>query len=98
MDVTTTFLNGEVEGEVYLEKLEGFVIHGRENHVCKLKKALYGLKQDPSVWYARIDSYLHSLGFTKSATDSNLYFKVVQNHHLILVLYVMACSLLERNN
>ena len=39
MDVTTTFLNGEVEGEVYLEKPEGFVIHGKESHVCTLKKA-----------------------------------------------------------
>ena len=36
----------------------------------------------------RIDGYLHSLGFSKSTVDSNLYFKVVHNHHLILVLYV----------
>ena len=49
---------------------------------------MYGLKQDPRVWYARIDGYLHSLGFSKSIVDSNLYFKVVHNHHLILVLYV----------
>jgi hypothetical protein len=44
MDVKTTFLNSEVEQEVYIEQLEGFVIHGKESHVCKLKKALYGLK------------------------------------------------------
>ena len=62
--------------------------HGNKTHVCKLKKALYGLKQAPRVWYARIDGYLHSLGFSKSTADSNLYFKVVHNHHLILVLYV----------
>jgi hypothetical protein len=29
MDVKTTFLNGEVEKEVYIEQLEGFVIHGK---------------------------------------------------------------------
>ena len=34
------------------------------------------------------DGYLHSLGFFKSTADSNLYFKVVHNHILILVLYV----------
>ena len=28
------------------------------------------------------------MGFTKSDADSNLYFKVVENHPLILVLYV----------
>jgi hypothetical protein len=29
MDVKTVFLNGEVEKEVYIEKHEGFVIHGK---------------------------------------------------------------------
>ena len=49
---------------------------------------MYGLKQAPRVWYARIAGYLHSLGFSKSTADSNLYSKVVHNHILILVLYV----------
>jgi len=39
-------------------------------------------------WYGRIDSYLQSLGFSKSITDPNLYIKVVKNHPMILVLYV----------
>ena len=88
MDVKTSFLNGEIEEEVYIEQPEGFELHGRESHVCKLKKALYGLKQAPRAWYARIDSYLQGLGFSKSIVDSNLYIKVVQNQPLILVLYV----------
>ena len=41
MDVKTTFLNGVVEEEVYVEKPLEFETHGRETHVCKLKKALY---------------------------------------------------------
>jgi hypothetical protein len=88
MDVKTTFLNGEVEQEVYIEQPEGFVIHGKESHVCKLKKALYGLKQAPRAWYGRIDSFLQSLGFSKSIADPNLYIKIVKNHPVILVLYV----------
>ena len=40
MDVKTTFLNGVVEEEVYVEKPPGFETHDRHNHVCKLKKAL----------------------------------------------------------
>ena len=55
MDVKTTFLNGKIEEEVYIEQLEGFVTHGKKTHVSKLKKALYGLKQAPTVWYARMD-------------------------------------------
>lgn len=47
MDVKTTFLNVIIEEEVYIEKPEGFMIHGKESHVCKLKKALYGLKKEP---------------------------------------------------
>ena len=86
MDVKTAFLNGEIAEEVYIEHPDGFVIHGKESHVCKLKKYMYGLKQAPQAWYARIDSYLQKLGFLKSDADSNLYFKVVENHPLILVL------------
>ena len=54
----------------------------------RLKKALYGLKQAPRTWYDRIDSFLMSLGFTKSKADSNLYFKVVDGDQVILLLYV----------
>ena len=39
MDVKTTFLNGVVEKEVYVEKPLGFETHDRETHVCKLRKA-----------------------------------------------------------
>jgi hypothetical protein len=53
-----------------------------------LKKSLYGLKQAPEAWYAKIDSYLMSLGFAKSDVDPNLYYKVKDGFPLILVLYV----------
>jgi hypothetical protein len=53
-----------------------------------LKKALYGLKQAPGSWYACIDSYLKRLGFSKSHADPNIYYKVVNNAPVILLLYV----------
>jgi hypothetical protein len=40
MDVKTTFLNGLIEEEAYINQLRGFEVHGRETHVCRLKKAL----------------------------------------------------------
>ena len=45
MDVKSTFLNGELEEEVYIEQPEGFA--EKEDYVCRLRKALYGLKQVP---------------------------------------------------
>jgi hypothetical protein len=79
MDVKTTFLNGVIEEEVYIEQPQGFEVEDRKTHVCKLKKALYGLKQAPRAWYGRIDSFLTSLGSTKSKVDYNLYFKVMND-------------------
>ena len=36
----------------------------------------------------RIDSFLSSLGFTKSKADSNLYYKFEEGNPVILLLYV----------
>jgi hypothetical protein len=41
MDIKTTFLNGEIKEEVYVEQPLGFETHDRETHVCRLKKDLY---------------------------------------------------------
>lgn len=40
MDVKTTFLNGMIEEEVYIEQPEGFETFDHESHVCRLKIAL----------------------------------------------------------
>jgi hypothetical protein len=88
MDVKTTFLNGKIEKELFLEQPDGFVLHYKGTHVCKLRKALYGLKQAPKVWYDRIDGFLNSLGFQKSDDDENMYFKVRGNQPIILIMYV----------
>ena len=40
MDVKTTFLNGVIEEEVYIEQPQGFEVENRKSHVCKLKKIL----------------------------------------------------------
>ena len=48
----------------------------------------HSLKQAPRRWYGRIDSFLSSLGFTKSKADSNLYYNVEDGNPVILLLYV----------
>ena len=88
MDVKSTFLNGDLEEEVYIEQPEGFILRNDANLVCKLKKALYSLKQAPRAWYFHLDKYLQQQGFTKDSTDINLYTKVENDKLLIIVVYV----------
>jgi hypothetical protein len=40
MNVKSTFLNGELEEEVYIEQSKGFQLLENADYVCKLKKAL----------------------------------------------------------
>ena len=54
MNVKTTFLNGYLKEEVYVEQPPGFADSQFLNHVYKLDKALYGLKQAPRAWYERL--------------------------------------------
>jgi hypothetical protein len=86
-DVKTAFLNGFIK-KVYIEQPQGFEVLGRKSHVRLLKKALYGLKQAPRAWYSRIDSYLLQMGFEKSEAYSNLYYIILVEDILILILYV----------
>jgi transposase InsO family protein len=88
MDVKSSFLNGELEEEVYIEQPEGFQLSENTDYVCKLKKALYGLKQAPRAWYSRLDKYLQQAGFRKGSADNNLYIKVSQGNILLIEVYV----------
>jgi len=47
VDVTTAFLNGTLEDEVYMQQPQGFEYQGKEDFVCKLNKSIYELKQSP---------------------------------------------------
>jgi hypothetical protein len=87
MNVKTTFLNGEIEEEVYIEQPEEFVIYNEKSHVYRLKKALYGLKQTPRAWYKKMDGFLMSLGFNKSVANPNLYYYIIGDESLNLMTY-----------
>lgn len=88
MDVKSTFLNGELKEEVYIEQPKGLRLRDDTNIVCRLKKALYRLKQAPTAWYGRLDKYLIDQGFQKDSADNNLYFKTDSGKTLIVVVYV----------
>ena len=47
MDVKSTFLNGILKEDVYVEQPPGCEVKGEEHKMFRLKRALYGLKQAP---------------------------------------------------
>jgi hypothetical protein len=75
MDVKSVFLNGYIQGEVYVEQPPGFEDYKQPNHVYKLRKALYGSKQAPRAWYERLRDFLLSKGFTMGKVDTTLFTK-----------------------
>ena len=91
MDVVSAFLNPPVDEEIYMDPPEG--IEWLENSwrkdnelVCKLKKSLYGLKQAPRLWHRHIDTFLKTLEFTSTNSDSNIY--ISNTADMIILLYV----------
>jgi hypothetical protein len=60
LDVKIAFLHGDLDEEIYMEQLEGFVQNHKKKFVCRFKKSLYGLRQSPRQWYKKFDSFMMS--------------------------------------
>jgi hypothetical protein len=90
MDVKSTFLNENLEGEVYIEQEKGFQLSENKDHVSRLKKALYGLKQAHRAWYSRLDKYLQQKGLKRGSLENNVSIKTYNENILIIVVYVDA--------
>ena len=85
MDVKSTFLNGILDEEVYIEQPKGFVDPNKRDMVCKLCKELYGLKQAPRAWYERLHNYLIQIGFQRTNDNSSL--SLCWQKYLLMTLY-----------
>ena len=93
VDVTTAFLNGELEEEVFMEQPDGFVTPGREGLVCKLKKSIYGLEQSPRCWNVVLDSF----GFVQADSDPCIYI-AAEGDPFLLGVYVDDIALATENS
>jgi hypothetical protein len=84
--VKSTILHGDLREEIYMEQPPIYV-QNDSNVVCCFKKSLYGLKQAPKVWYAKMDSFILEIDFSRYYFDPNVYTKKVRSHFTMLVLY-----------
>jgi hypothetical protein len=88
MDVSSAFLNGDLDEEIYMAQPEGFAAPGQEHLVCRLKKSLYGLKQSPRQWYQKLHSTFVALGFSRCASDHCVWVWAKNGIKVIIPAYV----------
>ncbi|KAH9680638.1 retrovirus-related pol polyprotein from transposon RE1 [Citrus sinensis] len=89
VDVNNAFLNGILVEEVYMAQPEGFVNSAKLHHICKLKKAIYGLKHAPRAWFDRFKYAMTTQWhFQHSKSDSSLFYKWINGHVILVLVYV----------
>lgn len=98
LDVKSAFLNGDLEGEVYVTQPEGYVDKKQSHKVLKLLKALYGLRQAPRAWNVRLDRNMKGLGFSKCSQDPTAYTRNSKTKTLIVGVYVDELIITGSNN
>jgi Reverse transcriptase (RNA-dependent DNA polymerase) len=97
MDVKTTFLNDNLEEEIYMEQPASFVVERQEHKVCKLLRSIYGLKQSSRQWYIWFHQAIISFDFKMIDEDHCVYVKISKNKFVILSLYVDDILLASNN-
>src|SRR4051812_20585963 len=88
MDVKSVFINGEIEGEVYVMQPPGFEDSKNPDMVYRLHKALYGLKQAPRAWYDTLKDFLLKKGFKQGTTDPNIFTRSYNGDLFLCQIYV----------
>lgn len=83
-DVTTAFLNGVLEEDVFIEPPQGISI--AKTQCLKLVKSLYGLKQAPRAWSSKFNEVVTVAGFRSTHSDPCVYFN--QKSGVYLSVYV----------
>ncbi|CAI6012455.1 unnamed protein product [Closterium sp. NIES-65] len=86
MDISTAFLNGILEEDVYMTQPPGY--EDGTGRVYKLKKSIYGLKQAPRCWYQKLAAILEEMGFRTSSCDESLFLKGEGEKLVLFLVYV----------
>jgi hypothetical protein len=73
LNVNNAFLHGTLTETVYCSQPTRFVDTAQPDLVCRLNRSLYSLKQAPRAWYSRFASYLASIGFVETKSDTSLF-------------------------
>ena len=87
-DIKTAFLYATLDKPIYMKQPEGFIVPGKEDHVCLLEKSLYGLKQAPRLWQKRLDVVLIDFVLKNSTADKCIYIRRTSDEIMIVMIHV----------
>ena len=96
IDISSAFLNGEIDSEIYMQQPEGFP-QGSPDQVLRLVKSIYGMKQSPRLWHQKLDQVLSSLGFVKIKSDASVWVFQNDGIRVIVSVYVDDMTLVSKS-
>ncbi len=88
MDVTTAFLYGDIDGDIYLRPPAAYCAPGL---VWKLNKSIYGLKQSSRCWSMKLNGILEKQGFFPTKSDRCLFVRRNDEGLAYVLVYVDDC-------
>lgn len=77
IDISTAFLHGELQEDIYMKPPAGSGIKG----YCKLNMAIYGLRQSPRQFYLHVKKVLATIGFYSSSYDKCVFIRKHEQGH-----------------
>ena len=97
IDIKTTFLNGYLEEDIYMEQPLSFTSDDSDHWIYKLQKSIYGLKQDSQSWNFYFDDAIKSFDFIKNKKKSYIYKRISGSALIFFILYVDDILLIEND-
>ena len=96
IDISSAFLNGDLEEEVYMEQPEGFH-QGAYDDFLQLLKGLYGLRQSPRIWHKKLDKVFQEIGFAKVRCDHSIWIYQKDDVKIIIPVFVDDMTLASKS-
>ena len=107
VDISSAFLNGELDEEITMEIFEGLHEMCPElfkkssskrdsDWVLELNKALYGLKQGPRQWHKKLHEAMTGIGFLRVQCDNSIWVYAKDETRVIVPVYVDDMTIVAR--
>jgi hypothetical protein len=97
MDIKTTFLHGDIEEEIYMKQPEGFAVKGKNRVGLQVEKVPIWVKAISKDVVKSLILIFWDLVSQGKKIDHCVYFKLVGDHFIYVVLYVDDMLLIGNN-